>query len=103
GKPREKHEHSAWGPGIGPGRAVAGERDQVLAHREVGTNLPPFRHQRNAGARDAIGRIALDALAAEADRSAFGAPQAHDVADGGGLAHAVAAEERDCLSWFDLK
>ncbi len=103
GEPREKLEHSAWGPGIGPRRAVAGKRDQILAHREVGKDLPPFGHQRNAGARDAIGRLALDALAAEADRSAFGARQAHDGAHGGGLAHAVTAQQCRCLAGLDLE
>jgi len=49
--------------GSRPGPSVAGKRDQVLAHREVGKNLPPFGHQRDAGARDAIGFFALDALA----------------------------------------
>ena len=48
---------------------LSGEGDQVLAHRQVGKDLPALRHERDPHARDSVRRPALDALAAERDRS----------------------------------
>ena len=91
---REKFEHLRRCPGIRPCGAVLGEGEQVLAHREVGKDLPALGHEPDAEARDAIGRLALDALPAKADGPGLSAGESEDRAHGGRLAHAVASEER---------
>src|SRR5690606_4479467 len=80
---------------------LARRRDRILAPGQVGENAPPFRHQADAAARGQVGRPAGNVLAAEADLAALGRQQAHDGADGGGLAHAVAAHQPDHLAFPD--
>src|SRR6267378_3559086 len=70
GEPGEEHQHLGERPRVGRCAAVSGERDQVLPHAEVGEDLASFGDERDAAARDAVGPLALDALAAETDDSA---------------------------------
>ena len=74
-------------------RSLARRKHEVLAHREVGEHRHGLRHIADAGARDVGRGKRLDALAAEADFAARGAPQSHDGAQRRGLAGAVAAEQ----------
>ena len=71
---------------------------QVLAHAEVGEDAPPLGHLDEPGLDDTAGVRACQHLAAEAH---FAIPRGQQRADGvvqGGLAGAVAAEERDDLA-----
>src|SRR5687767_1749807 len=63
-----KQLENAFGrPRIASPRAVLGERHEVLAHAQVREDLPPFGHERDAHARDAVGRESLDTLAAKSN------------------------------------
>jgi hypothetical protein len=96
-RPLPEAREQAVDPGRGPRLALPaaiGEKSQqMLVDRQIRETLPAFRHQRDAGAADAIGSPAVDALAGEADRPALDRLQAADRAQRGRLAHAVAAEQ----------
>src|SRR3546814_11161924 len=77
--------------------------NQSLAHLEIGENLPAVRHEADAYLGDAVAGQAADVAAAETDGALRGRSQPHDRADRGGLAHAVAAHERDHLAGIDGK
>src|SRR5882762_3536956 len=94
GEPGEEHQHLGERPRVGRCAAVSSERDQVLPHAQVGEDLASLGNQRDTAARDAVGALPLDALAAEADGSAPRRGETHDRAHRRRLSHAVAPEQR---------
>ena len=74
-------------------RAFARRQHEVFAHREIGKHRHGLRHVADAGARDIGDAERLDALATEPYFPRRGVPQAHDGAQCGRLARAVAAEQ----------
>src|SRR5690606_39080185 len=90
-------------PGALSAGPVRGRRDQVLPHREVGEDLPALRDEADAALRDPVRGLPADAAALEADVAAARTHDPHDGAHRGGLAHAVAAEERDDLAGGDVE
>ena len=72
---------------------IGGRRDQILAHGQVRENLPPLRHQAKAEPGDAVGWQVMDRRAAESDRAALRAQDAHDRRQCRRFAHAIAAEQ----------
>src|SRR5712691_13508 len=101
GEAGEECQHLGKSPRVARCAAVFRERDQVLAHAQVGKDLASFGDQRDAAARDAVGAPPLDALAAEADDSASCRGEAHDRAYRRRFSHAVAPEQRRHLAWAD--
>ena len=94
---REQRVHALERPrrrARSPGRG----RDEVLAHGEVGEDLPPFGHQPEPRLRDAIRGQPVQRLALETDRPGAAARHAHDRAHRRRLAHAVAPEQRHDLA-----
>jgi len=93
GQPREERIDPVERPRLLRFATVGGEGDEVLLHRQVGKDLAALGHQRQAHARDAVGRQPVDALAEESDGTCRRRRQAHDRAYRRRLAHAVAAEQ----------
>src|SRR2546421_8503911 len=93
GEPGEEIQHLGKRPRVARRAAVFRECDQVLPHAQVGEDLASFRDERDAAARDAVGALPLDALAAETDDSASRRSEAQDRAHRRCLSHAVAPEQ----------
>ena len=85
------------------GKARSRGRDQVLLDREGGKDLPTLGNQAEACLRDPIGRQPDERDALEGGTSAAGGQQTHEGANGGGLAHSIAAEERDDFARSDAQ
>ena len=83
--------------------AEIGPDFQVLQHREVGKDPPPFRHQGNALGHDAIRREGGDVLRLEVDAARGGLYQSGNGPQGGGLARAVGTDEGDDFPLRHLK
>ena len=64
-------------------------------------HLPAFGHEAKAALRDAIGRLAQQHFALKARVTAVRSKQAHQGADCGGLAHAIAPEQGHDLARVD--
>ncbi len=80
-------------------RRVGGGGDQIFPHGEIGKNLAPFRHQTDAKLGDAIGRAASwISWPSKRIEPRTRRCQPHDRAHCRGLAHAVAAHQRDHLA-----
>src|SRR5256886_8952611 len=101
GEPGEESQNLGERPRVARRAAVFRERDQVLAHTQVGKDLASFRDERDSAARDMVGAPSLDALAAETDDSASRRGEPHDRADRRRLSHAVAPEQRRHLARAD--
>src|SRR6266478_6139210 len=93
-EPGEECQHLGKRPRVARRAAVFRERDQVLAHAQVGEDLASLRDQCDAAARDAVGALPLDALPAEADGSAPRRGEPHDRAHRRRLSRAVTPEQR---------
>src|SRR2546422_7724390 len=100
-EPGEEREHLGERPRVARCAAVFGERDQVLPHAQIGEDLASLGDQRDAAARDAVGALPLDALAAEADGSAPRRGEAHDRAHRRRFSHAIASEQRRHFAFTD--
>ena len=90
-------------PRLAHALAIAAGGDQVLAHGQIGKDVPAFWHQPDARARHEVRGPAGDVVPAQAHRAAARRHHAHDRLDGGGLAHAVAPDERDDLALADIE
>src|SRR6266853_345022 len=101
GEAGEECQHLGERPWVARRAAVFRERDQVLPHAEVGEDLAPFGDERDTAARDAVGALPLDALAAETDVSASRRGESHDRAYRRRFSHAVASEQRRNLACAD--
>jgi hypothetical protein len=76
------------------GRAACRCRgDEVFMDRQIGNHLPALRHQTQAVAGDPIWGQSVEARAAKTHLSGGRPENTHHGGDGGGLAHAVAAEQ----------
>ena len=73
-----------------------------FAGQEI-ASFPSFRHQADAGLRDPKRRKTAHVMSGKTDRARVRRRQPHDGADGGGLAHAVAAHQGHHLSDVDLQ
>ncbi len=78
-----------------PGRLLALAQQQVLFHREQPEDAAVLGHQAHAALRDAVRGQALHVLAAKAHAPRAGLHHAADALERGGLARAVAPEQRD--------
>ena len=76
---------------------------EVLPHREAGEDAAPLRHQAEAELGDAERGQPAQLPPFEGDRAAMRRGHSHDGADGRGLAHAVAAEQRHHLAAVDFE
>ena len=95
-QPRKKLEHAFEAPAGRTFPRIFPIGDlEVLAHREGGKHAPALRHEPRALARDRLGRQALDRLAEQAHRAPARAQPSDHRVHAGGLAGAVAAEERE--------
>src|SRR6266571_665891 len=101
GEAGEECQHLGERPRVGRRAAVFRERDQVLPDAQVGEDLASFGDERDAAARDAVGALPLDALAAETDDSASRRGESHDRAYRRRFSHAVASEQRRHLACAD--
>ena len=77
------------------------EGGEVLVDAQVGEDLTPFGHERDAGAGDAVRRPARDLATGEGDAAGARRQQSHHRANERRLAHAVATEHADDLAWRD--
>src|SRR4051812_5567883 len=97
---REMGEHVALDLAVG----LAGEADaQVLVHAEIREDAAALRHVADAQARHLVGLDAREVHALELHLPGAALGEAHDGAQGRGLADAVASEERDRLAAADLE
>jgi hypothetical protein len=79
-------------------RPVARRQHQVFLYRKIGKHRHALRHIADAEPRDIGRRAMLDASAIERDLPGGSLPQAHDGAQRGSLAGAVAAEQHRGLA-----
>src|SRR5260221_3313778 len=70
GELREEREYARQRPRLGSARAPGRGRHQVLTHREVGKNPPPFRYQTEARLRHTVRGQAVQGTPFEQDRAA---------------------------------
>src|SRR5690606_16982410 len=101
---RKQLQHPVHGPGL-PDAGVANraKRGKVLAHGKVGKALPPFGHDGQAGARDAVGGPAADIASGELYGAGAQWQLAEQRAQQGSLAHAIAAQQADHLPGAHLQ
>ncbi len=98
GEPREQRVDLCQRPGVGAAETVARRRNEIFAHRQVRKDLTALGHQANAQLRNPE-RGKLSYLnSGKADRARARRRQPENGADGGGLAHAVAAHHRHHLA-----
>ena len=84
------------------GREARGRgRDQVFLDGERRKDLPALGHEPETRLRDPVGRQADERQVVEDRAAAGGGQQAHDGLNGGGLAHAVAAQQGHHLAGAD--
>ena len=88
--------------GLGPG-AGAGGGGEVLLDGERREAAAALGDEADAEAGDAVDGEAAGGVAGEGDRAVARAEERGDGADGGGLAHAVAAHEGDDLALGDVE
>ena len=98
GQDREHRGDAGERPWVGAVQPVGGGGDEVFADGERGEDLAAFGDEADAETGDGFGCAASDVDVVEADGAGAGGVEAHDGADGGGLAHAVAAHEGDDLA-----
>jgi hypothetical protein len=90
-------------PGGGAGASGAARGFEILGDGQAAEEARVLGHEAEARAAGFEGLAALDLDAVEADGAGARAHQAHDARERGGLAGAVAAEERDDLAARDLE
>jgi hypothetical protein len=78
-------------------------QQQVFPHVEAGEDAAFLRAEGNAEPRDAVGGSPRDVLAVELHRTGALADDAHHRLQRGGLAGAVAAEQRDHLAFVHVE
>ena len=102
-KPREQLQHGVQCPAQAAIDTRTVEGIQILGNAEIGENLPAFRHQPDTGTRKfkrfAVGR----AVSKAGDAATTQRQLAHDGADRGGLAHAVAPHQRHAAPGLHLE
>ena len=76
---------------------------QVLLDRQLGEDAPPLGHERDARARDVLGRPAAQRVAGQPDLAAPSAHQSHDRVQRRRLARAVRTDQADDLAPADLE
>ncbi len=97
---RKAREHVVLAARVG----LAGQADaQVLEHREVREDAAALRHVADSEARHLPGLHAREVHPVELDRARAAPREAHDGAQRGGLAHAVAAEKGHRFAGADLE
>jgi len=72
--------------------------DEILAHGERGEDLPHLGNEADARLGDPVGRPAVDGVAVELHAALVRAEHAEEASHRGGLAHAVATDQRDALA-----
>src|SRR5690606_33945721 len=93
------HREDAFeAPGVLPAATIRGGRHEILAHGQRREDLPSFRHKSDSEPGNAMGGNARDLAALEPDAAGTERAESGNGAHGGGLAHAVAAEQGDDLA-----
>src|SRR5262249_41018952 len=80
-----------------------GSQQQIFFDRHAGKGFLALGDLHQAASHDTIGSQAIDALAVESDRAAPRFEQSRRGLEKGGLARAVAAEQRHDLTTVDLE
>src|SRR5712692_4776077 len=80
-----------------------GTDQEILLHAEIAEDAPVFRHPAHAQSGDLVGRQPPQLSAIEAQRTADDIHPAHGGLERGGLAGAIAAEERHHLALARLE
>src|ERR1700733_11342784 len=103
GEPRENAEYAFHGPS-GPG-ARAFQHGQMFGYRQRREQPPALRHDRDLARGDVVRPQPDQVLAAPCDRTRAypRRRQAHDGANEGRLAHAIAAEHGHDLAGADVE
>ena len=101
--PGKKLEDRVGGPTRRAARSRARGRGQILPHREARKDAAPFRNQAKPKLGDAERGEPAQLPAFERNAAAVRRRHTHDRADGGGLAHAVAPEQRHHLAAANLE
>src|SRR5215831_14957533 len=81
-----------------PATVTLGAHQEVLSHREIAEDAPVLGHPAYAEPADLVRKEALERLPVEGDGAARHRDQSHDGLEGGGLARAVAPEQRNDLA-----
>jgi len=89
------------GPRVRATEPIGGGGDEIFLDDEQWKTLPTLRHQANAATGDRLRRSSSYGNPSEANRSGEWRDQTDDRADGRGLTHAVAAKQRDDLTFAD--
>src|ERR1700728_4289676 len=76
---------------------------QVFLHGEVSNDAPALRYDRESVFRGDVGPRAVDRMRADANRSAPHRRQSEYRIDDGGLADAVAADQRHAVPGVDMQ
>src|SRR5262249_13850313 len=101
--PGKKREDRVSGPTRRAAGSRARGRGQILPHRKAWKDAAPFRHQAKPELGDAERGEPAQLPSLERDAAAVRRRHTHDRANGGGLAHAVAAEQRHHLAAVNLE
>jgi hypothetical protein len=80
-------------------RSLLGPDDEIVFHAVLRENLPVLGHETDPGARDEVRLPALHFLAQHAHNTFGRRRNAGNGLEGGGLARAIAAEERHSLAF----
>ncbi len=95
GQVRKQFEHTLDRPRLGRAAAIGRGGDEILANGEIGKHLSSLGHEAQTRARHDVRRQTVQRTPAEVDAARLDRHEAHHRAHGGGLAHAVAAKQRD--------
>src|SRR5215472_4464384 len=81
-----------------PAARAFGTHEEIFRHREIAEDAPVFGHPAYAEPADLVWKEGLERPVIERDGAARHRDHAHDGLEGGGLARAVAPEQRDHLA-----
>src|SRR5215472_1971192 len=86
-----------------PATVTLGAHQEVLGHRQIAEDASVLGHPADAEPTDLVRQKGLERLPVEGDGAARHFDQSHDGLEGGGLACAVAPEQRDHLALARLQ
>src|SRR6056297_190660 len=96
-------QHFLKGVGFFATATIGGGDQDVFAHRQIGEDLPTFRHQPDPELGDSVTGQLVDGNVVEAYATTADRSHPHNRFDCGTFAHAVTAEQGDHLAVADLK
>src|SRR5215467_14702358 len=86
-----------------PAARALGAHEEIFRHREIAEDAPVLWHPADAEPADLVRQERVERLPVEGDGAARHLDKAHDGLEGGGLARAVAPEQRDDLALARLE